>query len=113
MLVESGSNFTAQLSSLGPTVRLNLHNCGVNMKQAACLERPCDGRNYSCLLQRRKAANPKKLEPSKARVLGSGVDPAGVPSSVNVSDGIVPTPFSWACEGQPGEVQPTPLFSSQ
>ena len=36
-----------------------------------------------------------------------------VPKTVNDSEGIVPTVFVEALDGQPGEVQPRPEFSSQ
>ncbi len=58
-------------------------------------------------------------EPSSMMLLGSGVVPVpevvllGVPLSVNASEGIDPRVFSWAEEGHPGDVHPTPEFSSQ
>jgi hypothetical protein len=36
-----------------------------------------------------------------------------VPRTVNDSEGIDPTEFCEALDGQPGELQPTPEFSSQ
>jgi len=46
-------------------------------------------------------------------LLGSGVEPPPLPLIVNDSDGIVPTELSEANDGQPGDEQPAPLFSSQ
>src|SRR5271169_6841212 len=47
------------------------------------------------------------------KLLGSGVVCVPPVLMVNDSEGTVPTRLSKACEGQPGELQPTPLFSSQ
>ena len=60
-------------------------------------------------------------EPNSMMLLGSGVVPPVPevvvvtlgPLSVNASEGIDPRVFSWADDGQPGDVQPTPEFSSQ
>lgn len=50
-------------------------------------------------------------------LLGSGTELVvvvdDVPRTVKASEGIEPTLFSEACDGQPGPEQPTPLFSSQ
>lgn len=41
------------------------------------------------------------------------MDVLALPRTVNDSEGIVPTEFSWASDGQPGDWQPTPEFSFQ
>src|SRR5215472_202258 len=60
----------------------------------------------------RRAASPASAEPNSIKLPGSGVVPLGVPYSVNDSAGIEPMLFANAVEGQPGDVQPTPSFSS-
>jgi hypothetical protein len=52
------------------------------------------------------------------RLPGSGVEPVvevvpEEPLRVKASDGMVPNATSWAEDGQPGDWQPTPEFSSQ
>jgi len=81
---------------------------------------------YRRLFIRTIAAKPKEPEPKSSKVLGSGQSDgltaqqpqvelvvAAAPSIVNDSDGIVPIVFSWAWDGQPGDEQPMPEFSSQ
>ena len=65
------------------------------------------------LLRRRNTpGRPSMPEPISMMLLGSGVA-LGPPYTVNDSDGIVPMAPLSAWDGQPGEVQPTPEFSSQ
>src|ERR1700685_2380946 len=61
-----------------------------------------------CLLRRCHAAAPAPPEAKSRRLPGSGVEPLELeePRIVKDSDGIAPSWFSEACDGQPGEVQP-------
>ena len=54
-------------------------------------------------------------DPNSSKLPGSGVEPPELeePRMVNDSEGMLPTLLSDASEGQPGDVQPAPLFSSQ
>src|SRR5271165_1868971 len=56
-------------------------------------------------------AKPRIPEASSMKLLGSGVVPLP-PLIVNDSEGIVPTTLWEAFDGQPLDMQPTPLFSS-
>src|SRR5271166_4947410 len=62
-------------------------------------------------LRRSMPASPSIPEPNNTMLLGSGVVP--LPVMVNDSEGTVPISTSEASDGQPFDLQPTPLFSSQ
>ena len=65
-------------------------------------------------------ATPMTPDANSRMLLGSGVVPEVLvvvlldpQPTVNVSEGIEPTVFACAMDGQPGEVHPAPLFTSQ
>src|SRR5208283_1964790 len=64
-------------------------------------------------LRRSTPARPMTPEANSMKLPGSGVVPLPPPLMVNDSEGIVPTELSEAFDGQPFDMQPRPLFSSQ
>src|SRR5271165_298628 len=63
-------------------------------------------------LRRLACASTSIPEPRSTILPGSGVAPPG-PNMSNDSEGIVPTSLDEASDGQPGDMQPTPLLWSQ
>src|SRR5580658_7407622 len=84
---------------------------------------PCACRSTSTTtahinLRRTRAPTPRIPVANSIRLLGSGTLVVVlvllvVPNTVNDSDSMLPPAFSDGKDGHPGEVHPTPLFSSQ